>query len=280
MNGGSRVTVVRRRLLLAKALLDRGIRSSDTPDPIGRLLALEALHMSVEATLRAIALHFELEAEEEKDLGFVQWARAIQKELKGRTPKLELPDFPGIQRLNTKRNLAVHHAEPVAASTLAESRLTAEEFFSRSLERFFQLQAAELEELTFLADPSLREMIVLARRIAESGSRTSAQVGCGYLWLAFESGRASSGIIESDAALMASGINPQDLRTFREFVPAVEVAWGRTQMGLTRDDVTPELYQWSERFVVDSLLQWQYRGLNPAFLQDPSLLDEMRERAK
>jgi len=156
---------VLRRILLAKALATRGARSVAAGDQVGRVVALIELHASIETTLRAIVIKRNLGADGSSDPGFVEMIRLIAKD--SSAPKL--PVLPEIKRINARRNSALHHAETLDQVTLDEYVRITRQFITESFSRFFSIDADQLSELEHVSDPTLKDLISIARELSTKG---------------------------------------------------------------------------------------------------------------
>lgn len=275
------------RLLLAKEMWKRGDRLSRTGSPVDNMVSLHHLHLAVETVLRAIAIEYDVDCiKEDRDPGFTRWINLLRKPLKSKG--LSLPYVPDIKRLNEHRNLTQHHAEPVSDAVLEESRVFTHRFLKETFKPLFSIEFRDIDDLYYVVDEKLRELIRIAREISEQDDASTVWA-VGILDLVFQLAYSSwpkyfsfaQDPLSPGLALLASGVNLIDLQRFQAMAPTVRInAIGtRFQMTSLRQFNDPEMdYKWAEGFVVDTILGWQERDLGPHFVGDDSLLEEARKR--
>ena len=291
-----------RRLLLAKSLWLRGDKLSRNRSSLDGMLALHHLHLSIETTLRAIAIEYKIgQVGSKRDPSFSEWVKLIGKDKTLQEKGISLPLISEIQKINDRRNLTQHHADPVHEDILEEARVFTRRFLEESFASFFDIDLWALDDLMYIEDEKLRELLSIARKHAESGMEDGITFGLAMLDLAFQLAHSSwpksfgffpreieatESVAEEfqgvhrDLALVGTGVDLIRYRYFKAMTPGVTLNMMGSQYYVTvfkNLSDPPEDYRRAEQFVVDTLLTWQEQGLAPKFSVEDSVLQQARD---
>src|SRR5438067_1393676 len=106
--------LVQRRLLLAKAIHQRGDDLGSTGSDLDGMLAIHHVHLAVEIVLRAIASQLRLSTQA-RDPGFEELLKLIVSELNSQAGSPHLPLVDELRSLNKTRNLVQHNDQSTHA---------------------------------------------------------------------------------------------------------------------------------------------------------------------
>ncbi len=273
------------RLLLAKELYLHGVRHSEDPSPLSKMLAVHHFHNSVEVVLRSIVSHFGIQMKQ-REPSFYDLLDAI-----GAYLKTQLTRRGDLESLNKVRNQIQHDAVEPAPSTMQQSQVTSELFLRDSCLTYFALDFDTLSPITLVADEALRKILELSQSSLSQGDFVkSVTLAKGAFFLAdagiwdlipnqgslssagdFDIRQLLDGVNENSkkaqyyATLLWSGVNPVDYKRFESAPPNLD--FGQHGDPLTTwgtDKPDQQTAQWLLRFVTDTIVRWQAVGLNPS----------------
>jgi hypothetical protein len=205
-----------------------------------------------------------------------------------------------IKKLNERRNWIQHHAESVSKEYLDEAKVNAKDFLEEVYRSFFNFEFEALNEMHFVSDESLRELLLMAKELSETSQERKIGLVC--LWIAFKAafdswaetydllntgkenalGNPAEDYDYDDLMLMHfSNINPFDYHRFRTVLPVVNIALaGNLEIDYVASEESYSLdYEFKQGFVLNSIMTWQRIGLRPQYKLPAITIESLREMA-
>lgn len=232
--------LTRKKLLYAKQFYLHGEQHARAKNPVDRMIAIHQFHIAVEIALKAVYVKCASSEEIKRDKGktglkhlyFEELLKAIKPHCSWITVPLE--DFL-LNKLNERRHMAQHEAEPIASEHLPEYQVHTKDFLVECFLNEFEVKFDELDLSGFILDSYLKGGLSKAKELIELGET--------YLSVAF------SKLVYYEARFTSFSLRFGSIREF----PSLVKAKVRTNLGIRpfEDDFpySPEILKLSEAFI-------------------------------
>lgn len=298
-NESSRQTI--RRLLLAKQLYLHGLDHTNRAGALNKMIGVHNFHNAIEITLRSIFLHHEIRPEKQLNIEFEVMLGEIDKFPKFQADDIRLPYRQELRNLNQLRNLVQHHAVEPETSTMEYWRVFTKRFLEKSFDTYFGVDFESISALDMIQNECLRKLLEL--------SQTKLQENCYSHSIAFADvalSTARSALLKllpkveiprsfvegsfvdfSDfnkelsklteyAIVLSSGVSIADYRRYFLIREKVHYIFGDVPRASHEIDIDENSVRWAINFVIDTVVDWQYLGLDPQVpLYEQKMIDKL-----
>lgn len=299
MKAKPRSETVSRRLLLSKEFYLQGVERCRAQDGLSRLLAIHHFHISIEITLKAILLEFEIRTEKTLNVDFEQMLADIDNHHEFKEKKKKIPFRQELRNINQQRNFAQHHVIEPHENALADFKYFTHSFLVDSFLSYFEEDFESISRLDLVSDSGIRDLLGKAQRYVKeenyAGAVCASSVAFKYAEsmisrIVPDSGRDSVFFIASELkragfdsrpiisaferinnrirsgeifnTVIGSGIAPSRLNKFISSTPNVHMAiYGNPFFNFRENPYTLEDAEYSIEFVIDTIIKWQSQGL-------------------
>lgn len=283
-NEASRQTL--RRLLLAKQLYLHGLDHTNRAGALNKMIGIHNFHNAIEITLRSILLHHEIRPEKQLNIEFETMLNEIDKFEKFQSDNIRLPYRQELRNLNQLRNWAQHHAVEPETSTMEDWRVFTKRFLKIAFDTYFGVAFENISALDRIQNESLRKLLELSQiklqenlygqsialaDVALSTARSAllsllpkAEIPSsfteGYI-LHFDDFNKELSRLTEYSIVLSSGVSIADYRRYHLIQEKVHYILSDVPRVSHEVDVDANSVAWVINFVIDTLVNWQYIGL-------------------
>lgn len=289
------VSVIQKRMLLAKEFYLNGVESAYKKDPLNRMIAVHNFHISIEITIKSILLKYEIRTEKTLNIDFESMLNAVDGFGDFKENNLKLPYRQEIRNLNSMRNLVQHHVNEPSENDMDDWRLFSYRFLKRVFKSYFEIDFDEISRISFIDNEGLKQYLTQSKKKIDNEDYYSAScLAAGAFEYAYSSilsfvpksrsaffitGQLSTKDIkdafketlerveqsEHFSALLASGVSLIDYKKYKDSTPSVHILIGGGHFYQTFDKTVfnKESTIWLQNFVINTFIKWQQLGLDP-----------------
>jgi len=291
--------VVFDRLILAKQIYFHGVQHSTEIGPLNKMIAIHNYHNSIEITLRNILLKYEIRTEKTLNLEFESMINEIDKHDLFKSQNQKIPNRQDLRDLNQIRNWIQHKAVEPESSTMDYWKIFTKQVLALLYKEYFDKDFDSISSVGFIDDIRLQKILSNAEAKLNQKDNTLC---VNYSKLAFEysvnslnsflptknfnpffdglsrSLTTRSGLekpienainqtnmrineVQYFSVVISSGIDLLDYKKFIDLSPDVLLDRGEPQFYDKK--YLDEDAKWFFQFVVNSIIKWEYLGLNP-----------------
>lgn len=286
-NESSRQTI--RRLLLAKQLYLHGLDHTNRTGALNKMIGVHNFHNAIEITLRSIFLHHEIRPEKQLNIEFEVMLSEIDKFAKFQADDIRLPYRQELRNLNQLRNLVQHHAVEPETSTMEDWRVFTKRFLEKSFDTYFGVDFESISALDMIQNERLRKLLELSQiklhesfysqsiafaDVALSTARSAllkllpkveiprSFTEGGHI-LDFREFNEELSKLTEYAIVLSSGVSIADYRRYFLIQEKVHYILYDVPRVSREIDIDENSIEWAINFVVDTIVNWQYLGLDP-----------------
>lgn len=291
--------VVFDRLNLAKQIYYHGVQHSSEIGPLNKMIAIHNYHNSIEITLRNILLKYEIRTEKTLNLEFEVLINEIDNASLFKSKKIKIHNRQDLRDLNQLRNWVQHKAIEPETSTMDYWKIFTKQALVFLYKEYFNADFERISSVDFIEDIRLQKIL----STAEENLKVKDNITClNYSRLAFEYGVSGldlflptkkfspffdglsrtlttrSGLekpietainntnsrineVQHFTVVISSGVDLLDYKRFVDLSPEITYENGFPQFANKK--CSDEEAIWFFHFVVNTLIKWEYQGLNP-----------------
>jgi hypothetical protein len=297
-----KLRIIFNRLILSKQIYYHGVQHSNQTGSLNKMIAILNYHNAVEIVLRNILLKYEIRTEKQLNLEFENMINDIDNFPQFKSAKKRIPNRQDLRDLNQIRNWIQHKAVEPESSTMDYWKVFTRQTLMLIYKDYFNEDFDNISSVTFITDFRLKKILTTAEEKLKQKENTNC---VNYSKLAFEYGICSldtflptknyspffdglsrtfttrSGLekpiesaitntnirineVQSFSIVLSSGIELIAYKKFIDLSPRILLDRGEPQFynkNYSDDDAN-----WIFHFVLDSIIKWEYLGLNPSVL--------------
>jgi len=165
--------ITRKKLLYAKQFYVHGEKHTRLKSSVDRMIAIHQFHAAVEIVLKAVYVKYAasegIKRKKGKGLKHLYFDELL-REIKPHCDWITVPieDYL-LNKLNEKRHMAQHEAEPIASEYLPEYQVRTKDFLVECFLNEFGVKFDELDLVDAICDPKLRQVLIWGKELTSSG---------------------------------------------------------------------------------------------------------------
>ncbi|MFC4892679.1 hypothetical protein ACFPDQ_06410 [Pseudofrancisella aestuarii] len=168
------VSVIQKRLLLAKEFYLNGVESAHKKDPLNRMIAVHNFHISIEIAVKSILLRYGIRGDKTLNIDFESMLNAVDGFDDFKKRNLKLPYRQEIRNLNSMRNLVQHHVKEPSENDMYDWRLSSYSFLKKVFESYFEIDFDEISRISFINNEGLKQYLMQSKKKIDNEDYYSA----------------------------------------------------------------------------------------------------------